>query len=79
MTSRTALSGNIAALLANTTLIRIIDAPTPEDAVPIIGTLGVDNIQALAVPEPHTYALMLLGLSLLGALARKAHRADGTA
>jgi hypothetical protein len=47
----TALMGNVATLLANTTLIRIIHAPTavfpPE---PVAGVLGIDNIAAAAGP-----------------------------
>jgi hypothetical protein len=58
--SLTVLSGNVNTLLSNTTLLRIIDSPTPDDAVSIVGVLGVDNINA--VPEPGTW------LSALGAL-----------
>jgi hypothetical protein len=38
------------------------------------GTVGFDNLQygvLTAVPEPETYALMLAGLGLVGALARR--------
>ena len=61
--SFTALSGNVATLLSQTTFIRIIDAPTPTEAIALVGRLGVDNVTA--VPEPETYALMLGGLALL--------------
>ena len=67
--SFTVLSGGIAPLLSNTTLIRIIDSPTPTDAVPIVGTLGIDNVHA--IPEPETYALMIAGLGVLGWVARR--------
>jgi hypothetical protein len=69
--STTVLSGNINTLLRNTTLLRIIDSPTPTDAVPIAGVLGVDNIRA--VPEPATW--LLTGAALLGfALKRQRPR-----
>jgi hypothetical protein len=58
----TVLSGDINTLLANTTLIRIIENPIPADAEPIVGVLGVDNIAA-AVPEPTTL-LPVCGLLL---------------
>jgi len=67
--SFTVLSGGITPLLSNTTLVRIIDSPTPTDAVPIIGTLGIDNVQA--IPEPETYALMIAGLRALGFFAKR--------
>jgi len=51
--SLTVLQGNVNTLLGNTTLIRIIDSPTPTDAVNIKGVLGVDNITA--TPEPATF------------------------
>jgi hypothetical protein len=70
--SLTVLSGNIAPLLTNTTLLRIIDSPTPSDAVTIAGVLGVDNIQA--VPEPATW--FLTGAALFG-LAVKGRRGQG--
>jgi hypothetical protein len=54
--------GDVNTLLGHTTQIRIIDSPTPTDAVPIAGVLGVDNISAVAVPEPATW------LQLFGAL-----------
>jgi len=32
---------------------------------------GLDNLEVAAVPEPATYALMLAGLGLVGALAHR--------
>lgn len=37
-------------------------------------TIGYDNHLAAAVPEPETYAMMMLGLGLVGALARRRRR-----
>ncbi len=46
------------------TLIHPAHALT-EDAV------GIDNLMAVPVPEPQAYALMLAGLGLTAALARR--------
>jgi len=67
--SFTVLSGGISPLLSNTTLVRIIDSPTPTDAIAITGALGIDNINA--IPEPETYALMLAGIAFLGFVAKR--------
>ena len=67
--SFTVLSGAITPLLSNTTLVRIIDSPTTTDAVPIIGALGIDNVNA--IPEPETYALMLVGIAFLGFVSKR--------
>ena len=61
--SMTVLDGDIQTLLGNTTLLRIIHSPGPDDAVPVAGVLGVDNIQAVAVPEPVTWFLAAAALS----------------
>lgn len=36
-----------------------------------VSSLQVSNLQVTAVPEPETYALLLAGLGLVGAVARK--------
>jgi hypothetical protein len=61
----TPLLGNATTALSNTTLLRIIDSPTPTDAVSILGTLGVDNITARSVPEPNTILLTAIGVVAL--------------
>ncbi len=67
----TAIVGNIGAVLGNTTLLRIIDSPTPADAVAIEGILGVDNIAATAVPEPATMLCTATGLVALATRYRR--------
>jgi hypothetical protein len=69
MSSLTVLSGNAATLLNSTTLLRIIDSPTPDDAVPIAGVLGVDNIQA--VPEPATFLGACVALAALAVIRKR--------
>jgi hypothetical protein len=66
----TVLQGDVETLLGNTTVLRIFNgelADFPPERV--IGTLGIDNIQA--IPEPATVVLMALGLSLVGWQARR--------
>jgi hypothetical protein len=73
VSSMTAISGDVKTLLGNTTLLRIIDSPTPEDAVSIVGVLGVDNISA--VPEPATgLTYWLTAIGSLGWLAVRRRR-----
>ncbi len=62
----TAVSGSPSAVLANTTFFRIIDAPTAGDAVPVVGSLGVDNVRLVGTPEPATLLLVAGGLGVLG-------------
>ncbi|MCY7306123.1 MAG: PEP-CTERM sorting domain-containing protein [Rhodoferax sp.] len=40
----------------------------------VTSALAIDNIQITPVPEPQTYALLLVGLATLGALVRKRRR-----
>jgi len=44
--------------------------------IPAQMQLGVDNVslQVTAVPEPQSYALMLAGLGMIGAVARRRSR-----
>jgi len=60
--SLTTIFGDVNALLSHTTVMRIIDSPTPTEPVQIMGALGVDNIQA--VPEPGTF--LIAGVALAG-------------
>ena len=46
-----------------------INGELPKDA--LIGAMAVYNGDVLAVPEPETYAMLLGGLALVGAVARK--------
>jgi hypothetical protein len=77
----TMLGGNPNALLANTTLLRIIHSPTAADAVDVAGVLGVDNITLVRpaqVPIPGTLPLLAAGLALLVRFTR-AHRTKDAA
>ena len=61
----TALTGSVTAALSQTTALRIIHSPSVSDATPVVGKLGIDNIQA--VPEPSTLVLLAAGFALLAA------------
>lgn len=63
--------GSANAVLGNTTVMRIIDSPTPTDPITIAGQLGVDNIEAAAVPEPATLVITSTGLLALAARYRR--------
>ena len=61
--------GTAADLLSDTTLMRIIHASSAGDAEPVVGVLGVDNIQT--VPEPMTLLLLSTGAAMFAARRRR--------
>lgn len=70
----TALSGNLNTLLTGVTAIRIFNSPTLSDTGPaIVAQLGVDNVTAVATPEPRSMVLVGTGVLLL-ILRRARHR-----
>jgi len=70
--SLTVVTGSATAALTNATLMRIINAPDPGDAISAVGVLGVDNITAVgAVPEPSTVLVVVAGLGCLAVLRRR--------
>ena len=71
----TVLRGDINELLAHTTLVRIIDAPTPTEAVHIVGVLGVDNIAAAPgrqLPTPASLWLVAAAILAWAVAGRRA-------
>lgn len=64
----TALTGSVAAVLSNTTALRILHSASglfPGE--PVIGQLGVDDIAARAIVEvPEPAAMALLGFAIVG-------------
>ena len=61
----TVLHGSATTLLSQVLLFRIIHNPVANEAVPVNGVLGVDNITAV-VPEPSSLVL-LMSASLMSA------------
>lgn len=77
--SLTSVLGDVNALLANVTALRLVHAPDVLDPVPaIVGRVGVDRITALGdtvpppseVPEPGTFGLLAFALLALGRMRR---------
>jgi hypothetical protein len=63
-----ALLGSTTAALSNVTVVRIYSSPTfVAEPPPIAAQLGIDNLAAVAVPEPST--VLLVGMGALGLLA----------
>jgi PEP-CTERM motif len=61
----TAPAGSVTAALNQTKVLRIIHSTVADEATPVVGKLGIDNIQAVALPEPSTLMLIGGGLALL--------------
>ena len=58
--------GSALEALQNATILRIFsnpDAEGPDEAEPIAARLGVDNIEAVAVPEPSSLLLLSTGIA----------------
>jgi hypothetical protein len=70
---RVAQLGDAGSALANTTVFRIYHSTSGEfPGEALAASIGVDNIQA--VPEPASTALMLAGLGVVAAVARRRSR-----
>jgi hypothetical protein len=69
--------GTVAGALAGTDTIRLFHNPDATFPGPFVGppailaNLGVDNITAVAIPEPGTWLLVLAGFGVLTAVRRK--------
>jgi len=67
------LDGNGEYTNAKTALIRLWDAPLTNAEVTALNTSPLSSVAPItsAVPEPQTYALLLAGLGLIGAVTRR--------
>ena len=72
----TPLLGDATTVLGNTTVLRILHSPSPTEAVPIAGVLGVDNITALARPVPESPVLALIAVAFIALATVRGIRSD---
>jgi hypothetical protein len=66
--------GSALEALQNATILRIFsnpDAEGPDEAEPIAAMLGVDNIEAVAVPEPSSLILLSTGVATVYRRSRR--------
>lgn len=64
--------GNVGAALSGATVLRLFHGEA--DAFPgeaSVALLGVDDVEALAVPEPAAWTMMIAGFGVVGVLARR--------
>lgn len=61
----------LASVLGNLTEVRIVLESNFANAQNQLETLGLDNVSIAAVPEPHEWAMMVAGLGVVGAVARR--------
>jgi hypothetical protein len=70
----TALSGTVGGALANTSVLRLIHASGLTVGEPVVGVLGIDNIEALAASVPEPAAIFAIGVGLIVFAALGARR-----
>ncbi len=68
---------NLLSVLSNVTEIRIAVDPRMSGLGQLAETVGIDNVNISAVPEPHEWAMMLAGLGLVGWAAKRRRREPG--
>ena len=70
--------GTAAGALLNTSELRLFHSTSPTFSPgqneAVAATLGVDNIRAMGVPEPSTWAMMLIGFGTIGFALRRARK-----
>ncbi len=71
----TAAFGSVQAAHSGATNLRLFHGPVPgTQGSGVVAQLGVDNIEALPVPEPATWAMMILGFGAVGMALRRGRR-----